>query len=358
MDRIWQDIRYAMRTFIRRPAFAAAAVVTLALGIGANTAIFSVIDASMLRPLPFREPGRLAELWWYSTQAGYSTPVQNAAAWMEWRQHTDLFQQVEAYETAGMILRGLGRPETIQGIAASAGVFELLGVPPLIGRTYESGEEGVVVLAYDLWQKHFAGDPSALGQTITLDDQPYSVIGVMPSDFRFPYRNFRLWRPYRLSGTPEERLNQPAVLLVRMHEGDSIEVLQERVDAVTARLDEEKPLRRSWSSKLYALQRGPSPKTRTALMVLLGAVGLVLLIACANAANLMLSQSGRRSRATAIRAALGAGRMRLLRLMLTESLLLAFAGAALGAVLSLWTVDLIMGMAPSDISLFQLNTVR
>jgi predicted permease len=337
LDSLRQDLRFAMRSLRRSPGFAAVAVLTLALGIGANTAIFSVVNGVLLQPLALARPEQLLALGegrvgGAPTDLGGTSP----ASFLDWRREAAPVAAMAAWDEGQLTLTGMGEPETLDGVNTVGDFFGVLGVAPLVGRATteadELAEAPVVVLSYAAWQRLFGGDPGAVGRSIVLEGTARTVVGVMPPDFRFPSAGASYWKPARLS--PEMRANRDQYYLsvvARLAAGVSIERAQGVLETVASRL------RREWPQYNTDLRINAVPlketivgDVRARLAILMGAVSLVLLIACANLGNLMLARSVTRRREVAVRQALGAGRRRIVMQLLTESLVLALAGGAAG----------------------------
>jgi putative ABC transport system permease protein len=345
-----QDLHFALRTFFRAPAFAIAAIATLAIGIGANTAIFSVVSGVLLRPLPFADPRTLVQL--YETQprssggVGFDGPVV-FQDFDQWRTQSRLFQGMIAYTSSARNFQGAGDPEQVATIAAERGLFVLLGVPAQLGRTFGDHDPlDVVVASYDFWKSTLREDPSALGRAITLDGQPFTLIGVMPPGFQFPYTSSSngLWVPWEanaeLRSHPNRRLD---AVVARLKPGVRMEAAREEINAM------ESPQKGARIVRIRSLHDVVSGAARDSLLVLLGAVGMVLLVACLNVANLLLARTAARAREIAIRAAVGAGRLRLIRQFLTESLVLALAGGIAGLALGVLGSRLLLRLAAAQI---------
>jgi predicted permease len=368
LEELWQDLRYGVRVLIKNPGFTLIAVLTLALGIGANTAIFSVVNGALLRALPYRDPAGLVMVWanrpQLQAQLGLEDFPVTAADFVDWRDQNQVFEQMAAMRPQSLNLTGSGEPEVLVGVRASASLFSLLGVRAVIGRAFlpdedKAGAHRVVMLSHGLWQRRWAGSAEIIGQTIRLDNDAYTVIGVLPPGFNYPrkgefpayfesFGKFDLYLP--IAFTPAELNNRDRgylAVLARLRPSVSIARAQAEMDAIARRLTEQYPQTNTDKGvRLEPLHRQVVGKARKALLVLLGAVGCLLLLACANVANLSLSRAAGRASEIAIRAALGAGRGRIVRQMLTESLMIALAGGALGLWLAWWGVKLAPAISP------------
>jgi len=344
MSTFLQDIRYALRMLAKSPGFTAIAILTLALGIGANTAIFSVINSVLLEPLPFKNPAQLVAL--RETESAPGNFPLDGQDYLDWQAQNKTFSSMSLYSySEGRNASGAGEPEVVSLRETQANFFETLGVQPLIGRTFVKGEdvEGknhVAILSYGFWKRHFAGDPSALGKTIELNDQPYMIIGVMPAWFDYPPAT-DIWTPFNMNSQQiHNRGSHWANAIGRVKDG--VTIAQARADllAISARINKEYRAANDQDvhSLVFPLKEYLVGGSQSLLFILLGAVALVLLVACANIANLLLARSTGRVREMAVRAAMGAGRWRLARQLLTESILLALCGAALGVLGATWGV--------------------
>ncbi len=351
MRNLFSDLRFSLRTLRRNPAFLAAAVVVLALGIGANTAIFSVVNAVLLRPLPFDDPSRIMQVWHVPPAKSFPGMTMfsvSPANYLDWRSQSSSFEQMAAYGFRSFTVGGKERPEAIQAAAVASDFFPLLRVQPLLGRTFtpdedRPGEGHVVVLGYNFWRDDFASDPNIVGRNILLDGETYSVVGVMPETFRFPSWA-KIWIP--LAWTNETRAvrgNHNYGVIARLKKGVDIRQAQAELSAVSTRLEQLYPEDdKGWGAIILPLREQLVGDVRPALLVLLGAVAFVLLIACANVANLVLAKTLARRKEIAIRTALGATRLVVLRQILSETVLLSVAGGAFGLILARFGITLIV----------------
>ncbi|HKP13125.1 MAG TPA: ABC transporter permease, partial [Blastocatellia bacterium] len=351
MEILLQDIRYAIRAFLKNPGFAIVAVLTVALAIGANSTIFSFVNGILLRPLPYEEPGRLVLLDETAPAHGMPSMGVSFPNFLDWREQNTVFEDIAAYDTDRFTLVGWGEPEQFPGSEVSSGLFEILGVAPVQGRTFTAEEDRpdhdtVVILSHGLWQRRFGSDPAIIGQTITLNNRPRTVIGIMPPGFKFP-EIADLWLPLALDTKRYTRNDHGLSAIARLKPGVTLERAQAEMKAIAVRIEEQNPVtNEGLGVNVLSLRDGLTSDYRLALLILLGVVGFVLLIACANVANLLLARASVRQKEVALRSALGASRWRLFRQLLTESLLLGVMGGALGLVLTLWGLDLLLTAIP------------
>jgi putative ABC transport system permease protein len=356
MDTILHDVRYGARRLAKSPGFTLIAVAALALGIGANTAIFSVTNAVLLQPLPFKDQARLVWVWERDLRTDRPRSAVSPVSFTAFRDETGVFEGIGSSYDQMYNLTGAGEPETIIGYRFSHDFFAVLGTPPLLGRTFlpeedRPGHDRVVVLSHKLWTRHFDADPSVVGRSITLDGNSYTVLGVMPPGFQHPVMA-ELWTPLALTPeqatTPEPRFLR---LVARLKPGVSLREAQAAVDRVSARLARErKDTHDHWGAVVTPIESRYTGDIKPALLALVGAVGFVLLIACANVANLLLARGASRRRELALRAALGASRLRVVRQLLVESTLLALVGGAAGTLFASWSLGFLLGLFPKAVA--------
>lgn len=339
MRTLARDLQYAWRGLRRSPGFAIVAVLTLALGIGANTAIFSIIDAVLLRPLPYHSPGELVRV--YQTEDVAGNYPMTGPDFIDWKRQNHSFRDMTAFGwSMDMNLSATGEPEHVIGTLTEANFFSLLGTRPLLGRTFAQGEDEPghdreVILSYGLWQSKFGSDPSIVGHQVELNARKYDIIGVMPAGFRFPRRT-QIWVPMDMdTKSLRSRDSHWMAVIGRLKPGVTIQQAQAEMSLIASQLEKQYPdSNHNVGASLVGMKEDTVGESRTSLLMILGAVVLVLLIACANVANLTLSRGVTRQKELAIRGAIGASRARLVRQLLAESLLLSFAGGILGVILA------------------------
>jgi putative ABC transport system permease protein len=359
MHKLFQDLRYAARTQLKRPAFTVIAVMTLALGIGASTSIFTVVNAALIRGLPYKSSDRLYHVW-------ESTPVQEFPkrefSYPDYQdyQKNSVFEGLAAYGGGGGILSGRGEPERVASPTASANFFSVLGVDPLLGRTFQQGEDvqggpKLTVMSYGLWQRRFGADPNIVGQSLVLNGETYTVIGVLPASFQFALRPADLWVPYQPTQNQlTRRFMHGTNLIGRLKSDVSPEQAQAELTLIASRIEQQhNDSHAGIKVRIVPLQEEIVGTVKPILFVLLAAVGFVLLIACANVASLLLTRSLARQKEVAIRSALGATRWRVMRQLLTESLLLSLAGGVAGILIAYLAVPAIIAVMPEN----QLNAM-
>jgi putative ABC transport system permease protein len=349
-----RDIRHALRMLAHSPGFSLVAVLTFALGIGVNTAVFSVFNGVLLRPLPYSDPDRITMVWMDNRRQNIKEDITSYPNFRDWRDQSASFTYMAAYSPSSFNLTGSDEPERLIGAQVTASFFDVIGVRPLLGRVFTAqqetpGNDAVVVLSHGLWQRRFGGAPDALGRTILLSGRPHEVIGVMPQALQHP-ANAELWKPLAPpEGVRESRGSFWLPVIGRLKPGVTPEQAQTEMNGITARLEEAYPTNRGFGAYVVPLHRQLVGDIERSLVVLLAAVGFVLLIACANLGNLMLGRTAARRKELAIRTALGARRLRLVRQIVTETLVLALTGSVLGLLFAYWATGFFIALGGESI---------
>src|SRR5438477_247630 len=352
LEALFRDVRFGLRMLLKTPGFTVVAVATLGLSIGANTAIFSLVNGVLLRPLPFPDPDRIIYIEGKNPAAGISQSNISFLDFTDWSQQTDLFASTAAYWTGEAHLGADGaEPERMPRAGVTTGFFSVLGVQPLLGRTFvreddKGWPQTVAIISHGLWKRRFGSDPAIVGKQVQMSSMPLTIIGVMPPGFEYPEQT-QIWVTSAVNLRDEPRDNRVWSAIARLNAGIDLKQAQTRLSAINAQLDKQfHETNKGWDVFLSTLQERLVREVKPSLLALLGAVGFVLLIACANVANLLLARSAARQKEVAIRAAMGAPRTRGLRQMLTESILLSAIGGVAGLVLSIWLTDLLISMLP------------
>jgi putative ABC transport system permease protein len=354
LDECARDVRYALRTLQHSPGFTAIAILTLALGIGANTAIFSVVDAILLRPLPYPEPDRLVRIWESSVKYDSPRNVVNALNFLDWRDHSQSFESMAAISGLTTNLSSHGQPLAVQGMQVSPEFFSTLRTLPLLGRTFTAedgvaGHDHVVILSHELWQRQFGADPKIVGAEIDVDAAPYIVIGVMPRSFSYPKIKSEIWTPLPIARTEDWKSGRFLTVIARLKPGVTIGQAQQDMLRVANFTAEARPdFNKNWSANVFPMLEDFTRGVRRPLWVLLASVGFLLLIACANVANLLLMRGTGRLRELAVRSALGAARSRIVRQLFVESLLLSLAGMAAGLLFAYFGLHSLLALIPQS----------
>jgi len=353
METLFKDIRYGIRNLLKRPGFAAVAVITLALGIGANSAMFSVVNAVLLRPLSYPESDRIVLLEGVNPSQGITDSNMSIPDFADWQKQNQVFEQIAGFVTGGSLLTSGDETERVRGTGVTADFFPLFRTNALKGRTLQAddsqkGRESVVVLSYGLWQRRLGADQNIVGSKVILRGKSATVVGVMPPGFDYPAQS-ELWVPFPVDAAEERRDNRYVEVITRLKQGVTLSQAQAQMDTINQRLAQTYVETNSgWNVRLIKLQERLVGAMRLSLLVLLGAVAFVLLIACANVANLLLARATARQKEIAVRTALGASRWRVIRQLLTESVLLSFAGGAVGLLLSVWLTKLFIAVSPPN----------
>lgn len=346
---VLRDTRFAIRMLLRTPGFSLVALLTFALGIGVNAAVFTVYNGVLLRPLPYPDADRITMVWMDNRRERIKEDITSYPNYVDWRDQSSSFAHMAAYTPAAFTLTGVGDPERLRGAESTANFFDVMGLRPVLGRVYTvqeetPGKDAVAVLSYGLWQRRFGGAPDTVGQTISLNGRPFEIIGVMPAALRVP-EDAEVWKPL---APPEQARNARngfwLPVIGRMKPGISVEQAQSEMNGITARIEQNFPEQKGYGAYVVTLHRQIVGDVERSLVVLLGAVAFVLLIACANLGNLMLGRSAARRKELAIRTALGAKRWRLVRQMVTETMVLAVGGGVLGLLLAWWATNFFVSL--------------
>jgi putative ABC transport system permease protein len=361
MDALLQDIRYAIRTLVRTPGFTVVAVAALALGIGANTAIFTIVNAALIEPLPFHDPDRIVVLWERNVRRPDRKNTVGPANYIRWRERAQSFEELSGFIDRSSVLTG-GDPEEVTTQLVLGDMFRILAVPAMLGRTFTPAElsdsaSNVAILSYALWQRRFSGDPGIVGRAIQLNNAATTVVGVMPPDVQVVASRSQvgkptdLWIPYPLPAEARTPRGRSISVIGRLKPATSIQQAQAEMDTIAAGLEKEFPaFDTGWGVRVFSLRDELAGNIRPALLLLAGAVAFVLLIACANVANLLLARGAARHREIAIRSALGAARTRVMRQLLTESLVLGLTGGLVGLLVAQWSLAALVAMSPVDLT--------
>jgi len=356
---MFSDLRYSLRKLARTPGFSITAVAVLAIGIAANTSIFSVVNAVLLRPLPYREADKLVYLFETSPRSGNRTNVVNGGNFTEWQSRNRSFEAVGAVAASPVNLTGQGEPEQIKAAYITKEVLPILGVSPMLGRNFSNDEvqpngPSAIIIGHGLWQRRYGGDPTVIGRRVQVNGKETTVVGVAPAGFAYP-ASADAWSPM----TPRRAWRgRSLTVIARLKPFVEPDSAQSDMDAVMAQLRNEHPeFNAKWGVNVVPMKDYETKDVRLALLILLGAVGFVLLIACANVANLMLIRATGRTREIAVRASVGAGRWHLARQLLTESLALSVISGVIGLALSIWLTDVLLALTPETLAMNKFRNI-
>lgn len=353
MDTLIKDIRYGVRSFLRRPGFLVIAISTLALGIGATTAMFTVVNSLLLRPLQFPEPERIVLFYGVNPKLGTTEGNMSIPDIVDWQKQSQSFEQIAAFYTGGLFLSTGEETERVRAAGASPDFFPLFKINPISGRTFQPQDVvedtvAAAVISHSLWQRRFGGTPGVVDSKITLNGKPVTIVGIMPAGFNYP-RDTEIWVPLPLNPATENRVNHAYEVVTRLKPGVPLSQAQAEMDTINQRLEQAYvETNKGWGVRLIELRESLVGELRPSLLILLGAVAFVLLIACANVANLLLARAASRQKEIALRTALGASRLRVVRQLLTESVMLSTVSGLLGLALSLWLIKLLIAITPPN----------
>jgi putative ABC transport system permease protein len=361
----WQDLRYGLRALLRNPGFSGVAILALALGIGPNTAIFTMVNAVLLKPLPVPDPHRVVMIWGTMLKSGFDQLPVSGADYVDWKKQATSFDEMAAafaIPEYGLNVSGAGEPERVPAATASKEFLPALGIKPIAGRNFlpeedRPGGAPAVLISNAFWQRRFHSEPSAIGRTLTVDGVPRTIVGVVPHELGEMVAA-DLWLPTAIDPNSPERRNHNYGIVALLKPGVTVTQARAEMTVIAQRLERAYPATNTgWGITLFPMAEMFTGRIRPVLMILLGAVGLLLLIACSNLANLLLARAATREKEIAVRAALGAGRSRIVRQLLTESLVLAVAGGSLGLLLAIWSVHALRGVVPDMFPMLQHMTV-
>ena len=353
METLIKDLRYGVRSFLKRPSFLVIAISTLALGIGATTAMFTLVNSLLLRPLQFPEPERIVLFKGVNPKLGTTDGMMSIPDIVDWQKQSQSFEQIAVFYTGGLFISTGEETERARAAGASPDFFPLFRINPISGRTFQPQDlventEAVTVISYALWQRRFGGTTDVVNRKITLNGRPATIVGIMPAGFNYP-RDTEIWVPLELNPNTQPRVNHAYEVVTRLKPGVPLSQAQAEMDTINQRLEQAYvETNNGWGVRLIELRESLVGELRPSLLILLGAVAFVLLIACANVANLLLARAASRQKEIALRTALGASRMRVVRQLLTESVMLSVVSGLLGLALSLWLIKLLIALTPPN----------